>query len=107
MEQYLRNIKHEEQSKNRNEIKVSGWYPSNLVCPVKVNGRIFYKQKMERPKDKDVEEFIDSKNKRIEILKTQNKIIETNPMGLLSSQQDDFSYTNRLVPLYKTHMTYK
>ena len=47
MEDYLRNIRHEEQSKNINQIKVSGWYPSNLVSPVKVNGRIFYKEMKE------------------------------------------------------------
>ena len=107
MEDYLRNIKHEEQSKNINEIKVSGWYPSNLVCPVKVNGRIFQKEKMEKQKDEDFEEFINSKNERIQLLKTQNRIIESNPIGLLSAKQDEFSYTPRLVPLYKTHMIYK
>ncbi len=107
MEDYLRNIKHEEQSKNINEIKVSGWYPSNLVSPVKVNGRIFNKDKMKKEKDEEFEEFINSKNERINLLKTQNRIIETNPMSLLSAQQDEFSYTNRLVPLYKTHNIYK
>ena len=107
MEEYLRNIRQEEQSKNINEIKVSGWYPSNLVCPVKVNGRIFNKGKMEKVKDEDYEEFINSKNERIKLLKTQNRIIETNPIGLLSAKQDEFSYTPRLVPLYKTHVIYK
>ena len=107
MEEYLRNIRQEEQSKNINNIKASGWYPSNLVCPVKVNGRIFCKEKMEKEKDEDYEEFINSKNERIKLLKTQNRIIETNPMSLLSSQQDEFSYTHRLVPLYKAHMIYK
>ena len=107
MEDYLRNIMHEEQSKNINQIKVSGWYPSNLVSPVKVNGRFFYKEMKEKEKDEEIEEFINSKNERIKLLKTQNKNIETNPMGLLSSKHDDFSYTNRLVPLYKTHMVYK
>ena len=107
MEEYLKNIRYEEQSKNINEIKVSGWYPSNLVCPVKVNGRIFNKQKIKKEKDEDFEEFINSKNERINLLKTQNRIIEENPIGLLSAQQDEFSYTNRLVPLYKAHMIYK
>ena len=107
MEDYLRNIRHEEQSKNINKIKVSGWYPSNLVCPVKVNGRIFKKEKVEKEKDEEFEEFINSKNERIQLLKTQNRIIENNPIGLLSEKQDTFSYTNRLVPLYKAHMIYK
>ena len=107
MEDYLRNIRHEEQSKNINKIKVSGWYPSNLVCPVRVNGRIFKKEKMEKEKDEEFEEFINSKNERIKLLKTQTRMIENNPVGLLSEKQDIFSYTNRLVPLYKTHMIYK
>ena len=107
MEEYLKNIRYEEQSKNINEIKVSGWYPSNLVCPVKVNGRIFNKQKIKKEKDEDFEEFINSKNERINLIKTQNRIIEENPIGLLSAKQDEFSYTNRLVPLYKAHMIYK
>ena len=107
MEEYLRNIRHEEQSKNVNEIKVSGWYPSNLVCPVKVNGRIFNKEKKEKDKDEDFEEFINSKNERIKLLKTQNRLIEDNPIGLLSVKQDEFSYTRRLTPLYRTHMIYK
>ena len=107
MDEYLRNIRQEEQSKNINIIKASGWYPSNLVSPVKVNGRIFYREKMEKEKDEDLEEFINSKNESIKLLKTQNKIIESNPMKLLSSQKDEFSYTHRLVPLYKTHMIYK
>ena len=107
MEEYLRNIRNEEQSKNVNQIKVSGWYPSNLLYPVKVNGRIFNKQKNEKQKDEEIEEFIKSKNDKIEKIKLQNHIIQTNPMKLLSYKQDDFSYTNRLVPLYKTHVNYK
>ena len=107
MEEYLRNIRNEEQSKNINEIKVSGWCPSNLLYPVKVNGRIFNKTKKEKSKDKEIEEFIKSKNDKIEKIKMQNHIIQTNPMNLISSQKDDFSYTNRLVPLYRTHMIYK
>ena len=107
MEEYLRNIRNEEQSKNINEIKVSGWYPSNLLYPVRVNGRIFNKTKVEKPKDEDIGEFIKSKNENIEKIKMQNYFIETNPMNLLSTKQDDYSYTNRLVPLYKTHMSYK
>ena len=105
MEAYLRNIRNEEQSKNINEIKISGWYPSNLIYPVRVNERIFKKQI--KPKDEETEEFINSKNDKIKKIKLQNHIIETNPMNLLSSIQDDFSYTNRLVPLYKTHLNYK
>jgi len=107
MEQYLKNIKHEEQSRNINEIKISCFYPSNLVQPVKVNGRIFNNEKIEKKKDEELEEFINKKNERINLLKIQNKIIENNPMNLLSKNQDDFSYTNRLVPLYKTHVIYK
>ena len=107
MEEYLRNIRNEEQSKNINEIKVSGWYPSNLLYPVRVNGRIFNKSNSEKPKDEEIEEFIKSKNEKIKLLKIQNHIIENNPMSLLSSKQDDFSYTNRLVPLYRTHLNYK
>ena len=107
MEEYLRNVRNEEQSKNVNEIKVSGWYPSNLLYPVKVNGRIFNKQKVEKPKDEDIEDFIKSKNDKIDELKIQNHFIETNPISQLNSAQDDYSYTNRLVPLYKTHINYK
>ena len=107
MEEYLRNIRNEEQSKNINQIKVSGWYPSNLLYPVRVNGRIFNKQKKEKPKDEEVEEFIKSKNDKIEKIKMQNHIIQTNPVKFLSGKKDDFSFINRLVPLYKIHNSYK
>ena len=107
MEEYLRNIRNEEQSKNINQIKVSGWYPSNLLYPVRVNGRIFNKQKIEKPKDEEVEEFIKSKNDKIEKIKMQNHIIQTNPVKFLSGKKDDFSFTNRLIPLYKIHNSYK
>ena len=107
MEEYLRNIRNEEQSKNINEIKVSGWYPSNLLYPVRVNGRIFNKSNREKPKDEEIEDFINTKNEKIQLLKFENKAIETNPLSSLSSKHDDFSYTNRLVPLYRTHLNYK
>ena len=105
MEEYLRNIRNEEQSKNINEIKVTGWYPSNLICPVRVNGNIF--NKPIKTKDEEIEQFVKSKNDKIEQLKLQSRLIESNPVNLLSEQQDDFSYTNRLLPLYKTHINYK
>ena len=42
---------------NVNQIKVSGWNPSNLVQPVKVNGDIFKRDKKIIKKiDKDDEE---------------------------------------------------
>ena len=106
MEEYLRNIRNEEQSRNINQIKVTGWYPSNLISPVRVNGNIFNKQ-VEKEKDEEIEQFIKTKSDKIAQLKLQNKIIESNPVNLLSEKQDDFSYTNRLLPLYKTHINYK
>ena len=29
---------------NKNKIEISGWYPSNLVKPVKVNGDVFKRE---------------------------------------------------------------
>ena len=108
MENYLRKIRNEEQSKNINKIKVSSWYPSNLLSPVRVNGRIFNpKEKNKKETDEEIEDFINTKNEKIQLLKFENKAIETNPLSSLSSKHDDFSYTNRLVPLYRTHIIYK
>ena len=106
MEEYLRNIRNEEQSKNVNEIKVSGWYPSNLITPVRVNANIF-NNNSKKTQDEDIEQYIKSKNDKIAQLKIQNKIIESNPVNSLSAQQDDFSYINRLFPLYKYHINFK
>ena len=106
MEEYLRNIRYEEQSRNINQIKVTGWYPSNLILPVRVNGNIFNKQKA-KEKDEEIEQFIKTKSDKIAQLKLQNKIIESNPVNSLSAQQDDFSYINRLLPLYKYHINFK
>ena len=107
MEDYIKNIEYEEQSKNINEIKISGWYPSNLVSPVKVNGNIFNREKKIRQKDEDYQNFLNSKIDKIAKISAQSKIIETNPMNLLCAEQDEFTYTNRLVPLYRSHLMYK
>ena len=107
MEDYIKNVKYEEESKNINEVKISGWYPSNLVSPVKVNGNIFNREKRIKQKDEDYADFINSKIDKITKINAQSKIIETNPMNLLSSEQDEFTYINRLVPLYRNHLMYK
>ncbi len=85
---------------NVNQIKVSGWNPSNLVQPVKVNGDIFKRDKKVIKKiDKDDEE----EKKKIERIKKLNLEIENGKKELikkLSDEHDDFSYLPRLLPLY-------
>ena len=90
---------------NVNQIKVSGWNPSNLVQPVKVNGDIFKRDKKVIKKiDKDDEE----EKKKIERIKKLNLEIENvkkDPVKKLSAEHDDFSYIPRLVPLYRSHFS--
>ena len=90
---------------NVNQIKVSGWNPSNLVQPVKVNGDIFKRDKKIIKKiDKDDEE----EKKKIERIKKLNLEIENvkkDPVKKLSAEHDDFSYIPRLVPLYRSHFS--
>ena len=64
MENYLRKIRNEEQSKNINKIKVSSWYPSNLISPVRVNGRIFNPK--EEIKKQDINSDEDHKDNKID-----------------------------------------
>ena len=91
---------------NINRIKVSGWYPSNLVKPVKVNGDVFKRERIaEKEIDVDEEEEIKDKDQKITKLKNEMKNIQMNPVKKLSSEHNEFSYTRRLVPLYRMHIT--
>ena len=91
---------------NINRIKVSGWYPSNLVKPVKVNGDVFKRERIvEKEIDVDEEEEIKDKDQKITKLKNEMKNIHMNPVKKLSSEHNEFSYTRRLVPLYRMHIT--
>ena len=91
---------------NRNKIEISGWYPSNLVKPVKVNGDVF---KREMILEKEVnfleEEELQEKEKKIIKLNNEIKCIKTNPVTKLSAENDDFSFIGRLVPLYRSHFS--
>lgn len=91
---------------NINRIKVTGWYPSNLIQPVKVNGDVFKRERIvEKEVDIEEEEEIKDKEQKITKLKNEMKSIQTNPVKKFSSEHNDFSYTRRLVPLYRTHIT--
>ena len=91
---------------NINRIKVSGWYPSNLVKPVKVNGDVFRRERIvEKEVDIDEEEEIKCKEEKIKKLKCEMKNIQMNPVKKLSTEHNEFSYTRRLVPLYRMHIS--
>lgn len=90
---------------NVNAIKISGWYPSNLVQPVKVNGDVFKRDRIIKPEiNKEEEEELKKKDEKITRLKNEMKMIKNNPVLKLSAEHDDFSYTQRLVPLYRSHL---
>ena len=91
---------------NVNRIKVSGWYPSNLVYPVKVNGDVFKRERIvEKEVDVDEEEEIKNKDEKIRKLQNEMKDIQLNPVKKLSTEHNEFSYTRRLVPLYRMHIS--
>lgn len=85
---------------NVNIIQSSGWYPSNLVQPIKVNGSVFKTDKIEKKNWED--EY--KEDKKTAILKAEIKRIQNNPITKLSAEHDDMSYTRRLVPLYRAHL---
>ena len=89
---------------NLNVVKASGWYPSNLVQPVKFNGDVFQRDKKEHKPDAAFLEELRRKDEKITKLRMEMKNIEKNPVNLLSAEHDDFSYTQRLVPLYRSHI---
>ncbi len=90
---------------NVNQIKVSGWNPSNLIQPVKVNGDIFKRDKKIIKKiDKDDEEE-KKKSEKIKKLNLEIENIKKDPVKKLSAEHDDFSYIPRLVPLYRSHFS--
>lgn len=92
---------------NINEIKVSGWYPSNLVAPVKVNSRVFLKDTICKREFHEYKDDVEAKEKNIQRLNNYVEISKIDPIKMLSSEQDDFSYLNRLVPLYHSHFVFK
>ena len=90
---------------NVNQIKVSGWNPSNLIQPVKVNGDIF---KRDKKIIKKIEKEDEDEKKKIEKMQKLNLEIENvkkDPVKKLSAEHDDFSYIPRLVPLYRSHFS--
>ena len=88
-----------------NQMVISGWYPSNLVAPVKANGDVFKRDKKET-KQVDLIQLEDNekRNKRIIKLRNEIKVIKKNPINRLSAEHDDFGYVQRLVPLYRSHL---
>lgn len=86
---------------NINSIQSSGWYPSNLVRPVRINGSVFKREKIEN-KNWD-EEYLE--DKKVTMLKAEMKQISNNPITKLSAEHDDMSYTRRLVPLYRSYLS--
>jgi hypothetical protein len=91
---------------NVNQIKVSGWNPSNLVQPVKVNGDIFKRdKKLTKKIDKEEEEEEQKRNEKIKKLNLEIENVKKDPVKKLSAEHDDFSYLPRLVPLYRSHFS--
>lgn len=91
---------------NLNQVKFSSnWYPSNLVEPIKCNGGVFQKDKIEVKPDAAFLEEMKKKDEHILNLRNEIKNIQNNPVNKLSSEHDDLSYIPRLTPLYRTHIS--
>ncbi|MCQ2815732.1 MAG: hypothetical protein MJ252_00550 [archaeon] len=89
---------------NLNVVRTSGWYPSNLVQPVKFNGNIYQKDKKIPEPDPQFVKEMKRKDEKILQLRSEMKRIQNNPVNKLSAEHDDFTYTPRLVPLYRSHI---
>jgi seryl-tRNA synthetase len=90
---------------NVNQIKVSGWNPSNLIQPVKVNGDIFKRDKKIIKKIEKEDEDEKKKREKMQKLNLEIENVKKDPVKKLSAEHDDFSYIPRLVPLYRSHFS--
>ncbi len=92
---------------NFNKIKVSCWYPSNLIEPVKVNKNIFKRDKFELNKyeKEEQEKIMKKRQEKINKLNNETENIKNDPVKKLSAENDDMSYIPRLFPLYRSHFS--